>query len=420
MSRTRWSEKRPLNDQQLAKLLADYFGLATVQEAGAVAWVGFAHDDYQLALLGCLQFPSSLPRDLKQACIWRASNDCVKASALSAAAFLEAINKHVAQHFSAPSEKATILTKVSCSPPKKNIKLQIDNFTLTVHCGVPGRLDTSPFSASHEVVPNVPEQYAFATAQAEGRTIADQFEQGLRELSIASALLNLLKTFGSRTIFTTRGNGLPLRQISFGQYFILFDTKLKRHEERYHFVYEDEPTEKILSPEETSKFLNDAKILTRRLRRHPLKSDIATALVMYQSALEARDLDSALMRVWSALEQLTFSPHGNDTVKRVSGLFHDREFAAAQLSAIRNHRNRGVHFGEHDEFALPMIQYCKHYFERVLLFILNNKMGFRTKQDIEAFLVASADHDIAKKVKVLQKRMRFDNRSCSRTKQKAA
>jgi hypothetical protein len=400
--------------------LAAYFGLATVQKDGAVAWNSFAHDDYQLALLGCLQFPNSLPRDLKQTCIWRASNDCVKGSALSAGAFLEAINKHVAQHFSAPSEKVTILTKVSCFPPKKNIKLRIDNFTLTVHSGVPGRIDTSPFSASHQVVPNVPEHYAFATAQGEGRTIADQFEQGLRELSIASALLNLLKTFGSRTIFTTRGNGLPLREVSFGQYFVLFNARLKRHEERYHFVYEDEPTEKILSPGETSKFLNDAKTLTHRLRRHPLKSDIATALVMYQSALEARDIDSALVRAWSALEQLTFSPNGNDTVKRASGLFHDREFAAAQLSAIQNHRNRGVHFGEHDEFALQMIQSCKHYFERVLLFILNNKMGFRTKQDVEAFLAASPHNDLAKRVKILQKRMRFDNPSNPHPRQKRA
>jgi len=413
MGRAKWRAKCPLDQQRLEGLLKEYFALAIVQKDGSVAWKGFEPHDYHLVLLGCIEFGDNLPRDLKERSLWKASNECAKASSRLPKDFIDSLNRSIAQHYAERPERATIVTKVSCAALRKTIKFKVLNFTITIHSGRPGRLDISPFWASREVLPHEPDHYLYVTLQGEGRTISDKFEQGLRELSIVGAFLNLIATFGSRTIFTSRGNGLPLRRISFGKYFLLYDKTGRRHEDRYHYLYDDELAEDLVSEDKFAEYLRQVQILAQRLRKHPLRDELRASLLLYHSALEARDIDAALMRMWSATEQLAFTSKlfkGDETVKRLSSLFSDGEMVAAKLTAVRENRNRSVHLGDHDEFGLALVQCCKMYFERTFLFYLNNKIGLKTRDDLEVFLTAPVK-DIKKRIKVLEKRVLFERES---------
>jgi len=50
------------------------------------------------------------------------------------------------------------------------------------------------------------------------------------------------------------------------------------------------------------------------------------------------------------------------------------------------------------------------YFERTFLFYLNNKIGLKTRDDLEVFLTAPVK-DIKKRIKVLEKRVLFERES---------
>ena len=410
MSRIQLRRSGPIDEKTFDLLLREFFSHATLGEDGRVSWSSVPFHDYELALLGCIDFPSGLSGDARRTIISDASRYCVRKGTQDREAFVAALVQVARKRHETRPEKCTILTKLSCHAPSENLFIRLRDAKVTIHHRTPRGFNIA--RSVNGVEPAEPLPYAFASVAVEGKTYIDKFERALIGLTVFGGLLNLSLTFGTFALFPTLSR-LPLRRVCFGKYFVLYNADRSRHESNWHYIGDDElvSSTQMVSANMLAIHFGRAQTLYRWLQRHPLSRELEAALRQYQGALEADAVDNALTRMWSALERVVLISEKQDrseTIRRAAGFFEDSHICKAQLIAVSDERNRAVHRGEHDDFGVSLVEACKRTFDVVFLSLLKNKMKLRTKAEFIEFLSWPHDEkDVRNKMRIWRKRARF-------------
>jgi hypothetical protein len=140
-----------------------------------------------------------------------------------------------------------------------------------------------------------------------------------------------------------------------------------------------------------------------RLAESPMRAELEEMLVRYVRALDERDLNPALVKLWGLLEDLTATnraPH-DVTVRRAVFLLKDISFRRLVLQNLKDWRNRIVHEGRETGEGERMVQEVKQPVEILLMFLLRNATAFRNLDEFGEFL------DLPTEAAIIGRRIKF-------------
>ncbi|MEJ7842541.1 MAG: hypothetical protein WKF95_12290 [Rubrobacter sp.] len=126
------------------------------------------------------------------------------------------------------------------------------------------------------------------------------------------------------------------------------------------------------------------------LDRSNYRGEIEEAVRRYARALDSREWDSAYVRLWGLLEDLTGTEPGDGhevTVRRAAFQYADpeRRLHAQVLAHLKDYRNGSVHGGEGSDDIEAYLYRLKRYVEDKLVFHLQNSPSFMDMGEVARF-----------------------------------
>lgn len=144
------------------------------------------------------------------------------------------------------------------------------------------------------------------------------------------------------------------------------------------------------------------RLVRLSLKRSPFADLIQKILLQYVRALDDRQLSSAFVKLWAALEEVTLANGNYDSlIRRSTFLWREQRYHRLVLHHLRLWRNRIVHDGEDTSEAERMVFQLKQYVEHMLLFFIRRSHVFETLGEYGQFL------DLPENTAILHRRMRL-------------
>lgn len=135
---------------------------------------------------------------------------------------------------------------------------------------------------------------------------------------------------------------------------------------------------------------------------------IQNMVVQYVRALDASDLQTGLMKLWSVLERITMADNHTTVVERTAFLYRHKDFHIAILNSLREGRNQFVHEGKETERAEEMLCQLRGYVAESLEFLIYHNTKFKTLDHFRDFLdLPSEQEDIFQTKQKLQEKMQL-------------
>jgi hypothetical protein len=129
-------------------------------------------------------------------------------------------------------------------------------------------------------------------------------------------------------------------------------------------------------------------IILRRIFESEYAARFPDAILRYVRALDERDQNNALIKLWGALEAITTQEpvDYSKTIQRCSFIFEDHKYHTQILETLRDYRNRSVHAGDQSEAAKVYCYHLQYYFSQLLFFLLAKTRRFANLDEKNRFL----------------------------------
>ncbi len=150
----------------------------------------------------------------------------------------------------------------------------------------------------------------------------------------------------------------------------------------------------------------------KKLRRFEpqYRRDLERAFSRYARALDTRDFESALLKLWGVLELITHVRRKNfgDIARRAAFVWPERTWARAVLEHLRDRRNAFVHEQESNDAPDRLVWQLKRYVDRLLLFHLRAGTDFGSLEAAARFLdLPSEQEELRAEMRRVRRALRF-------------
>jgi hypothetical protein len=357
----------------------------------------FSVDLFFYDLLSCLEdivlFKDILPELEKRRIVQSAVFAAAGAGKITRATLLREISKREYAFLTAPPKKYVLVSGLSTPYFPGLTKTRLGNHTFTFGRYLPTRFHREHERAREAVADRIPgrmpdptslrEHYASVRVSTSGRSENEAAERALDQLDLLRGIwtfdLNYPKWSAPWHLMLRPANRLLLAPV---QALHVPDGKLAGN--RYvwydpHYAGLSQVNDLKQRWKHVRKF---EQWVRKRLASKPNREELEDALRRYVRALDGRDSDSAMIKLWSVLEMLTASANeGYDaTVRRALFVWNkeDLEIHRHALEPLRRRRNATVHAGKESGGNLTSVFQLKRYVEQMLIFHLGNRFGFKT------------------------------------------
>lgn len=162
--------------------------------------------------------------------------------------------------------------------------------------------------------------------------------------------------------------------------------------------------------QELNKFEENNEWLLTQLDKSKYPEELKNALLRYVRALDEKDQNSAVIKLWAAIESLTapLGANGELITKRCSFIFRDFNFHKQVLEHLREYRNRYVHAGDQREEAKNICLQLQFYFRELILFHLRKTEIFSNLEEANEFLdLPPKKHDLIRKKELIESALSY-------------
>jgi len=157
-------------------------------------------------------------------------------------------------------------------------------------------------------------------------------------------------------------------------------------------------------------FSKNSKWAIKQIDKLSYRNIVKDALLRYVRALDERDQNVALIKIWGALETLAAPSESNyDLVtRRASFFFSEKDYHKQVLEHLRDYRNRSVHAGDQSERAKSNCYQLQFYFYHLILFHLRSAGEFMSLEEANNYLDLPLNIDALKnKKRLIEKAIKF-------------
>jgi len=192
----------------------------------------------------------------------------------------------------------------------------------------------------------------------------------------------------------------------------------------YHTIHEDngkipiktmwyEPNfvkAKLLKIKKIKQYAKIYRVALEQLKKSNYCNEIEDALVRYVRAFDEKDLNLALVRLWSAFELLVAPGINNyDLItERCSFLFTENAYHKQILEHLREYRNSNIHACDGNENITTNCYQLQFYFKKLIFFHLNKGGDFLNIEEANNFLsLPKGVERLKKEKKLIEKAIKY-------------
>ena len=407
MIAVKWRKSKNLNPEAI---LEQYSKIASVNDDGSVSFPASEYHGVMATLQGMVEFPD-IAKDLEMDFIvLNAARNMAKTSTLTAKAVMKEINAIVNDELATKEIKFHVLTSLSIDElfPIKKFVIEDCRFRLL------GRHYPPKYNNRDAVIENnvyftdtTPKNYTKIIISLKAKSIRAAASKALRVIDIKRSLWCLLNN--NTMEYFSNYKPRPINKIRLGEFHTIHKENGKIASEMFwfepNFIKAD-----LFSPKKPKIFRKNFNWAMGQIFISPYGHIIKKALLRYVRALDEKDHNVGLIKLWGALEELASPSQANyDLItRRVSFLCEEREYHKQALENLREYRNRNVHSGEDEERAKNYCFQLQHYFYKLVIFHLGNAEEFSNLEEANSFLDLPNNKEILEKRKrTLEKAIKF-------------
>ena len=370
-----------------------------VNDDGGTSFGGFQIHQDAATIYSMLDFPEVASEMDKPALVW---NALFRARPnLSAASFIDAINKEVNSGLSRKEESYCFLAAISLDGGQWPKKISVLGASMELHGFYFPKKFVSRKSlierhAKHVDVSHSPEKYCAITVRVRAKSNQVAASKSLRSIDIFRAILCLEGNLGMQMSFGG-SDYKPINVVRLGSFQSLhkMDGTVACDALWYEPTYQEAKIYRFKKPEIVKKNMRYA---LRRIGSSKFGKDIAESLVRYVRALDDPDPNTSFLRLWGAFESL-LTPGRADydsLVDRCSFLFQDPEYHRQVLMHLREYRNASVHAGQETTQAKTNCFLLQSYYRYVFWFLIDQSLSYQSLSEVHEFLSMSDDINFLK------------------------
>lgn len=404
----RWKEKGHLKPNII---LSKIDSIKIIDSNKKVSYSELGYIDAITALIGMIDFPRHCDGlnhgDIVAIAVTRIARD----HALNMDNVIGEINRIVSSELAKKEQKFYLLTSISIdlSYPLKKYSIEDTKIRIMTDCYPKKYQDRNQLVSHYSNIIETPENYARVIVSVKEKSAKGAGTKALRSLDI---LRSIWCIFGNPDTEISRESWkwrwVPINKIRLGSIHSL-------HRNNGRFISEIlwyEPNflpATLFKHQKPDVFFKSCKLALEKLAKIPYNNIIKDALLRYVRALDEKDQNTALIRLWGALETLTdASGNHNLVTKRCSFLFTEHDYHKQILEHLREHRNSNAHSGDQNENAKLSCFQLQRYFRALLLFHLKNQGYFSSIKEANIFLDLSTDKKVLEtKKRLIEKAIKF-------------
>lgn len=385
----KWKTKRNLKPEVILQKIDSIKNFS----GGGIQFEAFEYEQATSALYTMVDFPPDLTEIQRESILSRAISNVAKGSNLTKDNLIAELKQLVGKERAKKEQKYHMLASLSIAPPLPARIVSIDKCRIRIlsndypkKFASRNELMQDPrFKHRHNVVEASPADYSKVIVSADAKSPDQALRICLMELDIMRAIwclelnhdmelmgnqqepINVIRTGSVHTIHLKSGKLV---------------TDLYWHEP--NFVLATPYTIRRNLPVYQKNF----KWYLEQLHKSKYSDKLKGALLRYVRALDERDQDVALIRLWGAVESLTSPGEANyDLVtRRCAFLFAEHDYHKQILEHLREYRNQSVHAGEQMGKAKIHCYQLQFYFRQLILFHLRFAGKFDNLDQANEFL----------------------------------
>lgn len=402
--RVNWKKNKNLKPDVI---LSKIDSIKTVSEDKKVSYSGFEYHDAMAVLINMVEFPRDYEGLDQNNIVARAVGNIAKDGTLDNKKVLDEINNLIKIEMATREHKFHLLTSLSLSPPY----LLKDTLLEGVRIRIISNHYPKKYSARDKLISNysniedidkTPSNYAKTIVSLKEKTVKGAAIKALRVLDLQRSIWCL---YGNSSMEMFGDQWQPINKIRLGNVHTVHEDSGMLANDHFNFL--DEPNfipSKLFRPTNPDRFSKKCKMTMSKLVEISYCSTLKEALIRYVQALDERDPNVALIRLWSALEVLTVPSESKyDLVTRRCAFLFTTEYDYHKqvLEHLREYRNSNVHAGTQGETAKSNCYQLQSYFRRLIQFHLANGGEFSTLDEANSFL------DLPQNKQLLENRKRL-------------
>lgn len=270
--------------------------------------------------------------------------------------------------------------------------------------------------ARSQLAAKIPEEdrfvrgYAGVLTRIRARSVGHAFEAAQEKQDLLRAMWNyaLLR----RTVWqSTTDPTAPLARLRFSRVHTLHEPTGALAIQNYWFNPEfRKQTFVNLSSTDWAEMQRLVRSLRQRLPRIAYRAELERAFIHYGRALDATDMESAFLKLWSVLEQISgVGGERYDTlVARTAFLFKPDKMVRYVLEHLRYQRNEIVHLGTPQSEMRPLVFQLKLYVERMMGMHLALGRHFESLEEAGQFMdLSHTAPTLRRKAKLIERALAF-------------
>jgi hypothetical protein len=401
-----WKKSKKFKPDIILKKIGS---VATVSSDGKVSFSGFEFHEAIAVLRTMIQFPEELPWVGREIILPKAISEALKKGELDKKSVLEELNAQFKNQLAQKAQKYYLLTSISISPPllgrtvnigSCNIKLFESNYPRKFH----GRNELISDLQSRDFAKGVeanPRGYSRVVVSIKAKSADSAANECLKALDTLRAVWCLM--FNSSMEFVG-DEWSPINKIRLGGVHTIHHEDGALATDTFwfepNFVYSSPHQVSLSSIDKSRKYFRQ---FWRLIEESKYSNALRKSLIRYVRSLDERDQNSALIKLWGAMEELLspFDANYDLVTRRCSFLFQDRDYHHQSLEHLREYRNSSIHVGEQGERTKTLCFQLQFYFYRVIGFHLSNTKCFDSLEQANEFLDLPPDVVMLKRRRML-------------------
>jgi hypothetical protein len=354
-------------------------------DESTVSFDGFRIQDLIAITISAIDLDDEIPELRRRRIVTRAVFKTASRNTLNSRNLLAAINRLEAEWKSAESKRFTFLSSMSVKHFYHLGRVVSRGTTITFNDDSPSEIEQTDLGKTSEfrIHASLPEDYTNVRAFVDARDEDEAAELAFDAIDLIRGIWCYY--FNSRKL--SRESSIPteVNDIKLGPLHMLRESP-----ERWWF---DSDYPWHVKPKDIEREWYHLKrfqhSVQRDLRESRFRRDLEGAVIRYVRALDARNLDTAFLKLWGVLEYLTDTTEmsSDHTVRRAAFAYPDAPFIHIQtLAHLRSYRNLSVHRGESSGDIERLVFQLKRYVEHLLWHFLRNSRPYATLKEASEYL----------------------------------
>lgn len=252
--------------------------------------------------------------------------------------------------------------------------------------------------------------YSGVLAKVKGRSAHHAFDLAVSKLDLLRGIWNLAhnrrRVWGSSSDPTQ-----PVNRIRFSRIHTVHDSRGGLATTNYWFNPEfRSESSTSLSDVEWNRMQAFLRSVQQHLAVIPYRSDVERAIVHYGRALDATDMESAFLKLWSVLEFVSGlgGEKYDKLLARTAFLFKPDRVTSLVLEHLRYQRNEAVHLGNPQSEMRPLVYQLKFYVERMIAFHMALGRHFTDLDEASRFMdLSQPAGTLRRRVELIERALKY-------------